>query len=68
MIGRGLTKKRIQNVSYRKKTDSVPTGVKYEVKGNTVSVNGPKGQVQTHVPAGVKLEQQGRHHPCDPWR
>jgi len=41
-----------------KKPIPLPTGVKYEVKGNTVTVNGPKGQVQTHMPAGVKLEQK----------
>jgi len=43
-----------------KKPIPLPTGVKYEVKGNTVTVNGPKGQVRTHMPAGVKLEQTGR--------
>ncbi len=41
-----------------KKPIPLPTGVKFEVKGNTVVVNGPKGQVQTHLPAGVKLQQQ----------
>ncbi|HSM87475.1 MAG TPA: 50S ribosomal protein L6 [Candidatus Limnocylindrales bacterium] len=41
-----------------KKPIPLPTGVKFEVKGNTVTVNGPKGQVQTHLPAGVKLQQQ----------
>src|SRR6202022_3341445 len=41
-----------------KKPIPLPAGVKYEVKGNTVTVNGPKGQVQTHMPAGVKLEQK----------
>jgi large subunit ribosomal protein L6 len=35
----------------------LPQGVKFEVKGNTVIVNGPKGQVQTHLPVGVKLQQ-----------
>jgi large subunit ribosomal protein L6 len=35
--------------------------VKYEVKGNTVVVNGPKGQVQTHLPAGVELKQADGH-------
>jgi large subunit ribosomal protein L6 len=39
-----------------KKPITLPTGVKYEVKGNTVTVNGPKGQVKTHLPNGVKLQ------------
>jgi large subunit ribosomal protein L6 len=44
-----------------KKPIPLPAGVKFEVKGNTVTVNGPKGQVQTHLPKGVKLEQQDGH-------
>lgn len=44
-----------------KKPIPLPAGVKFEVKGNTVIVNGPKGQVQTHLPSGVKLEQQDGH-------
>jgi large subunit ribosomal protein L6 len=40
-----------------KKPIPLPQGVKYEVKGNTVTVNGPKGQVQTHLPSGVELKQ-----------
>ncbi|MFI5104923.1 MAG: 50S ribosomal protein L6, partial [Terriglobales bacterium] len=40
-----------------KKPIPLPQGVKFEVKGNTVVVNGPKGQVQTHLPVGVKLQQ-----------
>src|SRR5215467_4541559 len=40
-----------------KKPIPLPQGVKFEVKGNTVVVNGPKGQVQTHLPAGVQLKQ-----------
>ena len=35
----------------------LPQGVKFEVKGNNVVVQGPKGQVQTHLPAGVQLKQ-----------
>lgn len=34
----------------------LPQGVKFEVKGNTVVVQGPKGQVESHLPAGVKLQ------------
>src|SRR6202140_197972 len=35
----------------------LPQGVKFEVMGNTVVVQGPKGQVQTHLPTGVQLKQ-----------
>ena len=35
----------------------MPKGVTYAVEGNTVRVEGPKGEVTTHMPAGVKLEQ-----------
>lgn len=40
-----------------KKPIPLPQGVKFEVKGNTVVVQGPKGQVETHLPGGVKLQQ-----------
>jgi large subunit ribosomal protein L6 len=40
-----------------KKPIPLPQGVKFEVNGNTVTVNGPKGQVQTHLPSGVQLQQ-----------
>jgi large subunit ribosomal protein L6 len=44
-----------------KKPIPLPQGVKFEVKGNTVTVQGPKGQVQTHLPAGVKLQAADGH-------
>lgn len=44
-----------------KKPVPLPQGVKYEVKGNTVVVQGPKGQVQTHLPPGVKLQTTDGH-------
>src|SRR5271169_3752936 len=34
----------------------MPKGVTYAVEGNTVRVKGPKGEVTTHMPPGVKLE------------
>ena len=40
-----------------KKPIPLPNGVTYAVEGNTVRVKGPKGEVTTHMPAGVKLEQ-----------
>jgi len=39
----------------------LPQGVKFEVKGNTVVVQGPKGMVETHLPAGVKLRTADGH-------
>jgi len=44
-----------------KKPIPLPQGVKFEVKGNTVIVQGPKGQVQTHLPGGVKLQTADGH-------
>ena len=40
-----------------KKPIPFPKGVTYAIEGNTVRVKGPKGEVTTHMPAGVKLEQ-----------
>src|SRR5579872_2174435 len=44
-----------------KKPIVMPSAVKYTVEGNTVTVQGPKGKVQTHIPAGVKFEQKDGH-------
>jgi large subunit ribosomal protein L6 len=41
-----------------KKPIALPSAVKYTVTGNTVSVQGPKGKVETHIPDGVKFEQK----------
>lgn len=41
-----------------KKPIPLPAGVKVQVEGNVVAVQGPKGKVETHLPAGVKLEQK----------
>lgn len=55
----GLTYKKDLTMSrIGKKPIPLPQGVKFEVKGNTVVVQGPKGQVQTHLPEGIKLQQQ----------
>src|ERR1700761_3084404 len=40
-----------------KKPIPMPKGVTYAVEGNTVRVKGPKGEVVTHMPGGVRLEQ-----------
>ncbi len=39
-----------------KKPIPLPAGVKFDVAGNTVVVQGPKGKVTTHLPAGVNLQ------------
>jgi large subunit ribosomal protein L6 len=39
-----------------KKPIPLPKGVTYAVEGDTVTVQGPKGKVTTHMPNGVKLE------------
>jgi large subunit ribosomal protein L6 len=36
----------------------LPNGVQVSVQGNTVAVQGPKGKVETHLPAGIRLEQK----------
>ncbi len=41
-----------------KKPIAVPQGVKIHVEGNVVAVQGPKGKVETHLPAGVNLEHK----------
>ena len=41
-----------------KKPIAIPQGVKVELKGNVVAVQGPKGKLETHVPEGVHFEQQ----------
>jgi len=41
-----------------KKPIAVPSGVKVNIQGNLVSVQGPKGKLDTPVPAGIKVEQK----------
>jgi large subunit ribosomal protein L6 len=41
-----------------KKPITIPKGVTVKVEGNTVAVQGPKGQLDTTVPAGIRVEQQ----------
>lgn len=41
-----------------KKPIALPQGVKFSVQGNVVTVQGPKGKVESHLPAGIKLEQK----------
>jgi len=41
-----------------KKPIAIPKGVTVKVEGNTVLVQGPKGKVDTALPAGIKIEQK----------
>ena len=34
----------------------LPQGVKVELRGNTVAVQGPKGKLEAFIPSGIKLE------------
>ena len=44
-----------------KKPIAVPSGVKVNIQGNLVSVQGPKGKLDTPVPTGIKVEQKDGH-------
>ena len=44
-----------------KKPIAIPKGVTVKIEGNTVAVQGPKGKLDTKVPAGIKVEQQDGH-------
>ena len=44
-----------------KKPIAVPSGVKVAIQGNVVSVQGPKGKLDTPVPTGIKVEQKDGH-------
>jgi len=39
----------------------LPKGVTVKIEGNTVAVQGPKGKLDTQVPAGIRVEQQDGH-------
>jgi large subunit ribosomal protein L6 len=41
-----------------KKPIPLPKGVTFKVEGNVVTVQGPKGRVDTPLPAGIKVQQQ----------
>jgi len=44
-----------------KKPIPVPSGVKVNIQGNLVSVQGPKGKLDTPVPTGITVEQRDGH-------
>src|SRR5581483_11848415 len=39
----------------------IPQGVKINVRGNVVEVQGPKGKLETPLPGGIKVQQQDGH-------
>jgi len=41
-----------------KKPITIPSGVKVNVRGNVVEVQGPKGKLETRIPQGVSVEQK----------
>src|SRR5579884_3715122 len=44
-----------------KKPIAIPQGVKVAITGNVVSVQGPKGKLDTRLPEGVTVQQQDGH-------
>ena len=44
-----------------KKPIAMPQGVKVQLQGNVVAVQGPKGKLETIIPAGIKFEQKDGH-------
>ncbi len=41
-----------------KKPIAIPQGVKVAIQGNVVSVQGPKGKLETSIPQGISVEQK----------
>src|SRR5215471_12867231 len=41
-----------------KKPITIPQGVKVQIQGNTVALQGPKGKLETALPRGIKFEQK----------
>src|ERR1700724_3304404 len=39
----------------------LPKGVTVKIEGSTVAVQGPKGKLDTQLPAGIKVQQQDGH-------
>ncbi len=44
-----------------KKPIAIPKGVTVKIESNTVLVQGPKGKLDTSLPAGIKMEQKDGH-------
>ena len=41
-----------------KKPITIPKGVTVKIEGNTIAVQGPKGKLDTELPAGITIEQK----------
>jgi len=44
-----------------KKPIPLPKGVTVKIEGNTVAVQGPKGKLETALPAGIQMQQHDGH-------
>jgi large subunit ribosomal protein L6 len=44
-----------------RKPIELPKGVTVKIEGSTVAVQGPKGKLDTALPAGIRMEQQDGH-------
>ena len=44
-----------------RKPITLPKGVTVKIEGNMVAVQGPKGKLETTLPAGIRMEQQDGH-------
>ncbi len=44
-----------------KKPIAIPQGVKVNIAGNLVTVQGPKGKLDTSLPPGITMQQQDGH-------
>ncbi|HUK23167.1 MAG TPA: 50S ribosomal protein L6 [Terriglobales bacterium] len=44
-----------------KKPIPLPKGVSVKIEGNLVAVQGPKGKLETALPAGIRMQQQDGH-------
>jgi large subunit ribosomal protein L6 len=44
-----------------RKPIALPKGVNVKIEGNTVSVQGPKGKLDTALPRGIHMEQKDGH-------
>ena len=44
-----------------KKPIAIPQGVEVTIDGTTVAIKGPKGTLQTRLPAGISLERRDGH-------
>jgi large subunit ribosomal protein L6 len=60
-LSEGLANKGLAMSRVGKKPIVLPQGVKVEVRGNLVAVQGPKGKIETYIPSGIGLETKDGH-------